>query len=72
MSCFNPILKKDEAIKALNSSSGVEEALVGLAQSLKDSRQKYDDDKVIWEKKLTSTEQEKAQVIEVSKGLEKK
>ena len=56
VACFNSILKKDEAIQASTSSSGVEEAFAGLTQSLKESRQKYEEDKVSWENKFKSSE----------------
>ena len=40
-------------------------------KSLGDSRQQYATDKAIWEKKLTSSEQEKARAVDASKELEK-
>ena len=56
MACLNILLKKDEAIEASTSSSGVEEAFAGLTKSLTESRQKYEDDKASWEIKLQSSE----------------
>ena len=56
MACFNALLTKDEDIEASTSSSGVEEAFAGLTQSLKESRQKYEEDKISWDNKLKSSE----------------
>ena len=56
MACFNALLKKDEAIESSTSSGGIEEAFAGLTQSLNESRQKYEEDKVSWESKLKSSE----------------
>ena len=71
MSCFNTIVKKDEALKASSSSSGVEDAFQDLAQSLKESRQKYDEDRGEWESKLTASEAEKVQLGNKVKDLER-
>lgn len=64
-------MKKDEALKDLSSSSGVEDAFQGLTQSLKESRQKYDEDKGEWEKKLAASKAEKVQLGNKVKDLER-
>ena len=63
MTCFNGLVKKDEAIKASSSSDGVERAFTGLTQSLAESRQKYEKDKEVWEAQLKSVELEKNQAM---------
>ena len=72
MTCFNSMLEKDEAIKASTSSSGVEESFAGFTQSLKESRQKYEEDKAAWEKELQSANTTRDQAVNTSKELEKK
>jgi len=56
VTCFNIILKKDEAIRVSTSSGGVEEVFAGLTQSLRESRHKYEEDKIAWENKIKSSE----------------
>ena len=50
----------------------MEGALEEATKSLEESRQRYDTDKAVWEKKLASSEQEKTRVAEASRDLERK
>ena len=65
-------MKKDQVIKASTSSSDVDDALLGLTQSVKESRQQYIEEKTVWEKKLVVAEAERVKMDETSKNLEDK